>query len=200
MIALVPRCRAVPRFCTGAGVRQPPLPRLHHDCRMHATLALAALVLLPPPWAWPVDPPSVVVRPYLAPESPFSAGHRGVDLAAPAGTLYAPADGIVHFAGTVVDRPVLSIEQSGGVITSFLPVETSLVAGDVVERGERIGTVLPGHCASVCLHFGVRLHGIYVSPLQWLGGIEHAVLLPTRYGSVSDVRERSPTVEGHGSG
>ena len=146
------------------------------------TLALAALLALAPPWAWPVDPPHVVVRPYSAPETVYSAGHRGVDLAAPTGTVYAPADGVVHFAGVVVDRPVLSIEQAGGTLTSFEPVETSLVAGDVVERGQPVGAVLAGHCASVCLHFGVRAHGLYVSPLTWLGGIEHAVLLPTRAG------------------
>ena len=149
---------------------------------MRHALALALIPLLaaPAPWNWPVDPPHTVVRPYVAPATPYSAGHRGVDLAAPGGTVYAPDDGIVHFAGTVVDRPVLSIRQDGGIITSFEPVVTTLVAGDRVERGQVIGTVLPGHCASVCLHFGVRVNGAYASPLAWLGGIERAVLLPTR--------------------
>ena len=142
--------------------------------------ALAALLVLAPPWGWPVDPPHVIVRPYLAPETPYSAGHRGIDIAAPGGTVYAPADGIVHFAGVVVDRPVLSIEHPGGVLTSYEPVVTPLVAGAPVERGQVIGTVLPGHCASPCLHFGVRVGGQYASPLAWLGGVEPAVLLPTR--------------------
>ena len=142
--------------------------------------ALVALLLLAPPWAWPVDPPHTVVRPYIAPATPYSPGHRGVDLAAPGGAVYAPADGVVHFAGTVVDRPVLSIEHPGGVLTSYEPVVTELVAGAHVERGDVIGTVVAGHCASPCLHFGVREHGEYASPLAWLGGLEPAVLLPTR--------------------
>jgi len=147
---------------------------------MLAAPALIALALLAPPWSWPVDPPHVVVRPYLAPESPYAAGHRGVDLAAPDGVVYAPADGVVHFAGTVVDRPVLSIEHPGGVLTSYEPVASLLVEGEQVERGQVIGTVEPGHCSRLCVHFGVRVHGLYASPLAWLGGVERAVLLPTR--------------------
>ena len=86
----------------------------------------------------------------------------------------------MHFAGVVVDRPVLSIDHGGGVISSYEPVLTTLVEGDVVTRGDVIGTVLPGHCASVCVHLGVRVDGQYVSPLRFLGGIPRAILLPTR--------------------
>ncbi|MBX3098798.1 MAG: M23 family metallopeptidase [Salinibacterium sp.] len=159
------------------------------------TVALLPLLAVAPPWVWPIDPPHSIVHPYIAPDTPYAAGHRGVDLAAPARTVYAPDDGVVHFAGTVVDRPVLSIKQAGGVLTSFEPVTTTLVAGDTVERGEVIGVVLPGHCASVCLHFGVRVDGGYVSPLRWLGGFERAVLIPTRSQSA-----RSPRREGGPSG
>ena len=154
---------------------------------MPNALGLAALLVLAPPWGWPVDPPQVVVHPYIAPETAYSAGHRGVDLAAPGGTLYAPADGVVHFAGLVVDRPVLSIEHPGGVLSSYEPVVTSLVTGDSVVRGQEIGVVVAGHCASLCAHFGVRVHGEYVSPLGWIGGIEPAVLLP----SAASARPRS---------
>ena len=163
---------------------------------MRALLVLAtvASLALAPPWAWPVDPPHTVVRPYIAPESAYSAGHRGVDLAAPGATVYAPADGVVHFAGTVVDRPVLSIEHAGGVLTSYEPVVTELVKGQPVARGQPIGWVRPGHCAEACLHFGVRVDGEYASPLAWLGGIEPAVLLPTRREHAS-ARPRSRTTD-----
>ena len=137
----------------------------------------------PPPtplWFWPVDTPGVVVRPFIAPATPYSRGHRGVDLAAEAGIAYAPADGIVHFAGIVVDRPVLSLRHPGGLISSYEPVESALVDGDVVARGDPIGTVMAGHCSRTCLHFGVRVDGEYVSPMLYLGGIERSVLLPTR--------------------
>lgn len=199
-IAPVFHFRVFVRICTGYSAFTHYVCRLPDDCWMPHALALAAVLVLAPPWVWPVDPPPVLVHPFRAPEWTFGPGHRGVDLAAASGTVYAPADGVVHFAGVVVDRPVLSIEQSDGVITSFEPVTTELVAGDVVERGQVVGTVLAGHCASVCLHFGVRVDGEYVSPLAWLGGLERAVLLPTRTGGERRMRERPPTAEGHGSG
>ena len=138
----------------------------------HSTLAL---------WEWPVDPPKRVVRAYVPPATPYGPGHRGVDLAAgPGDAVYAPADGVVFFAGVVVDRPVLSIRHPGGLLSSFEPVRSNLAAGTAVKRGERIGTLLAGHCAAGCLHFGVRLYGQYLSPLKYLTGIPHSVLLPVR--------------------
>lgn len=132
-------------------------------------------------WVWPVDAPHIITRPYIAPETAYSAGHRGIDLAAPVGAVVrSPADGTVHFSGFIVDRFVVSIDHGDGIITSFEPVLSELPEGAAVQRGEPIGTVQPGHCASSCVHFGVRLHGQYVSPLNYLGGLEPSVLLPTR--------------------
>ncbi len=90
----------------------------------------------------------------------------------------APADGVVHFVGFIVERPVLSITQDDGVLTSFEPVESELAAGDRVHRGDAIGTLVAGHCATGCLHLGARLDGGYVSPLLFLGGQPRAILLP----------------------
>ncbi|MEO7722573.1 MAG: M23 family metallopeptidase [Pseudolysinimonas sp.] len=130
-------------------------------------------------WSWPVSGAHALARPYVAPAGPYGAGHRGIDIRAPAGaSVLAPADGVVHFAGFVVDRPVLSLEHSGGVLSSFEPVQTTLVAGDRVSRGQVIGTLLVGHCASACLHFGVRVDGEYVNPLLFLGGVGWSVLYP----------------------
>ncbi len=134
-------------------------------------------------WSWPLGPPRTVVRDFEAPPSPYEAGHRGIDLRAAAGTeVLATEDGVVHFAGVVVDRPVLSIRHADGLLSSFEPVETELVEGDGVRVGEVIGTVADGgHCAGGCLHVGARLDGTeYVSPLLFLGGVPRAVLLPTR--------------------
>ena len=180
MIALLPLRGVAAEFPTGSPQHPAAVRPVGNDCGMPHALALAVLVALAPPWGWPVDPPHVIVRPYIAPETPYSAGHRGVDLAAPGGTVRAPADGVVHFSGTVVDRPVLSIAHPGGVLSSYEPVESVLVAGDRVVRGQPLGVVVPGHCPALCLHFGVRVHGNYVSPLNWIGGREPAVLLPTR--------------------
>lgn len=132
-------------------------------------------------WEWPVDGTRVLLRPYIAPPTPYGPGHRGIDVALSAGgTVYAPADGIVHFSGVVVDRPVLSIRHADGLISSFEPVSSKLVAGDPVRSGDQIGVAEAGHCTVACIHFGVRLYGDYVSPLNYLGGIPHSVLLPTR--------------------
>jgi murein DD-endopeptidase MepM/ murein hydrolase activator NlpD len=131
------------------------------------------------------------VRPFIAPETAYSAGHRGIDLAAAVGTIvFAPADGVIHFSGTVVDRSVLSIEHPGSLLSSFEPVTSTLPVGTTVHRGDPVGTIAVGpgmspatsadHCTSSCLHFGVRLHGQYLSPLNYLGGIPLPVLLPTR--------------------
>jgi murein DD-endopeptidase MepM/ murein hydrolase activator NlpD len=152
--------------------------------------AVLALVAAPTParavapaavarWSWPVAAPHPIIRPFIAPATTYSAGHRGIDIAATRDVL-APADGIVHFVGFVVDRPVMSLEHPGGVLSSYEPVVSSLHVGDRVTRGEVIGQVVAGHCAQLCLHFGVRVRGEYVSPMLFLGGIPYSVLLPTR--------------------
>jgi murein DD-endopeptidase MepM/ murein hydrolase activator NlpD len=140
-------------------------------------------------WTWPLAAPHPILRPYLAPATPYGAGHRGIDIGGPDGSalggggpvpVLAPTAGVVSFAGVVVDRPVLSIRHEGGLVTSYEPVVTSLAAGDSVARGEQVGELQAGHCVQRCLHFGVRLDGSYVSPLNYLGGIPWSVLLPTR--------------------
>ena len=133
------------------------------------------------PWSWPVADPHQIVRPYISPATPYSAGHRGLDIVAGLdGEVRAPSAGVVHFGGTVVDRAVLSIRHPGGLISSYEPVSSSLTRGDPVALGQVIGEVQEGHCLRPCLHFGVRLNGEYVSPLNYLSGTPRAILLPTR--------------------
>src|SRR6218665_1835567 len=44
-------------------------------------------------WAWPVPSPIHILEPFRAPLTRYTAGHRGVDLAAEVGgTITAPAD------------------------------------------------------------------------------------------------------------
>jgi len=132
-------------------------------------------------WRWPVAPPHPLARPYLAPPTPYAAGHRGIDIRAEDGSpVLAPDDGVVHFVGVVVDRPVISIDHGDGVLSSFEPVTSSLGTGEEVLRGEVIGTLLAGHCMTPCLHLGARVDGAYVNPLLFLGGVPWSVLLPAR--------------------
>jgi murein DD-endopeptidase MepM/ murein hydrolase activator NlpD len=131
-------------------------------------------------WTWPVGPPVVMLEPFRAPPTPYAAGHRGIDLAAaPGDAVRAAADGVVSFAGPVAGRPVVSIDHGDGVVSSIEPVSSSVAAGDAVGEGEPVGAVATGgHCDGACVHFGVRVHGRYVSPLLFLGGVPRAVLLP----------------------
>jgi len=130
-----------------------------------------------PSWVWPVDGPRTIMRTYDPPLSEYSAGHRGIDISASAGQeVLAPADGVVHFAGTIVDRGVLSLKH-GSVLSSFEPLEAFVTAGQLVRQGDVIGRVTAGHDCE-CLHVGARFNGAYLSPLSYLGRLDPAVLLP----------------------
>lgn len=133
-------------------------------------------------WTWPVPPPVRVIAPFLAPPTPYAAGHRGIDIAAGEGDgVVAPAGGVVTFAGQVAGRGVIAIDHGDGIVSAIEPVAAAVRAGDEVGAGAPVGVVATGgHCDGACVHFGVRLHGAYVSPLLFLGGVPRAVLLPLR--------------------
>lgn len=142
------------------------------------TLVLAAAVAATPSWDWPADAPVRVASPYVAPAHAYGAGHRGIDLVAE-GVVRAPADGVVAFAGTVVDRGVVTIDHGDGWVLTLEPVDPSVTAGTAVRRGEQVGTVgAGGHAAAGTVHVGVRLDGEYVNPMLRLGTVPRAVLLP----------------------
>lgn len=122
-----------------------------------------------------------VRRPFEAPPQRWAAGHRGVDLAAQEGeVVVAPATGVVTFAGTVVDRGVLTITHPDGRRSSLEPVRPLAVAGTPVAAGDVVAVVAgPAHCAPLaCLHWGVREDETYVDPLALLPGAGPVVLLP----------------------
>ncbi|MGT2426608.1 murein hydrolase activator EnvC family protein [Amnibacterium kyonggiense] len=149
---------------------------------LRALLVAAALGATAPAWLWPTASHDVV-RGFEAPATAYAAGHRGVDLAAEVGEpVRAVDDGIVAFAGRVVDRGVVAIDHDG-VRSSVEPVEPVVHVGDAVERGEVIGHVgIGGSHEPGVLHLGARIRSgdgwAYVSPLLWLGGARRAVLLP----------------------
>ena len=125
--------------------------------------------------------PAVLLAPFAAPPEPWRAGHRGVDLAASTGDrVHAPADGVVVFAGTVVDRDVLTILHRDGLRSSLEPVHVDVAVGMTVAAGDVVGTVQrPSHCdPGSCLHWGVRRGETYLDPLRLLPGGGPTVLLP----------------------
>ena len=131
-------------------------------------------------WLWPLDGARRVAEPYRAPAHEYGAGHRGVDLvASPEAVVRAPADGVVAFRGTVVDRPLVTIEHGGGFVSTFEPVTSTLDPGDPVSTGDEIGVLaVGGHAAAGTLHVGVRLEGDYINPMLMFGPVARAVLLP----------------------
>jgi murein DD-endopeptidase MepM/ murein hydrolase activator NlpD len=148
---------------------------------MRRTAVLAALIVACAPAAngddgrldWPLRPRPAVLRVFDAPAPDWQRGHRGVDLlGAPGQAVHAAAAGTVVFAGKLADRPVVSVSHPGGLRTSYEPVEARVRAGQLVDAGTVIGTLVAGHpgCgAAVCLHWGAMwgpaANADYVDPL-----------------------------------
>ncbi|MFC9232216.1 murein hydrolase activator EnvC family protein [Streptomyces decoyicus] len=129
--------------------------------------------------AWPVGGTTgvapVVVRGWEPPPSPWAAGHRGVDLAAPAGAVVrAAAPGRVAYAGTVAGRGVLTIEVSHSgrppLRTTYEPVRPTARKGQHVTAGQPVAVLQrgPSHCRAPCLHWGLRRGKSYLDPLSLL--------------------------------
>jgi murein DD-endopeptidase MepM/ murein hydrolase activator NlpD len=151
--------------------------------------ALASVCLLATPsargltttagWTWPVTGP--VIRGFDLPDDPYGSGHRGIDIAVPVGTpIVAPADGTVSFAGQVGGRLFLTIDHGGGVSSTYSWLTANLVKkGDVVIRGQPVALTGWGHPGATVphLHFGVRLSGAYVDPMEYLGPVSLAAFV-----------------------
>jgi murein DD-endopeptidase MepM/ murein hydrolase activator NlpD len=125
-------------------------------------------------WMWPVVGP--VIRGFDAPDSPFGAGHRGIDIAAAVGSsVRAPTAGKVTFAGPVGGRLFLTIDHGGGLESTYSWLDALTARrGDLVSRGQTIGRSGTGHPGEVVphLHFGVKLLEVYVDPLDYLGPVD----------------------------
>ncbi len=136
-------------------------------------------------WRWPILPRPLVLRPFRSPPSPYSAGHRGLDLAAVDGTVvHAVESGTVSHAGSVAGRGSVTVTHVGGLRSTYEPVDPVVVAGAGVSAGDVLGTVKardgPAHCGPrACLHLGARRAGGYVDPHPLLTGGRLA-LLPLR--------------------
>lgn len=153
---------------------------LHAPAPVHAPPPVHALAPMPAPllpragtWLWPVLGP--VIGAFEPPETPFGAGHRGIDIAAPIGTLVAAPDaGVVAFAGKVGGELFVTLDHGAGVTSTYSWISAALVRkGDVVARGATIARTGRGHPGSAVphLHFGVRRDGTYLDPLAFLAPV-----------------------------
>ncbi len=124
-----------------------------------------------------------VVHAWDAPEDdPFAAGHRGIDVAAPAGTpVRSSAPGVVSFAGSVAGNRSVSVDHDDEVRTTYSFLASSSVGkGDTVTTGEVIGTVGAGHQGSGLpphVHLSARRAGVYFDPVGIYIGASYADLL-----------------------
>jgi murein DD-endopeptidase MepM/ murein hydrolase activator NlpD len=132
-------------------------------------------------FTWPLSPRPEVHRPFEQPLHEWSRGHRGVDLLAALGQpVLSAGQGVVAFSGVVAGRGVITVRHSGGLRTTYEPVDDRLESGALVARGARIGVVspTPGHCAPLtCLHWGAISGRRYRDPLTLLG-FGPPILLP----------------------
>lgn len=106
-----------------------------------------------------------------------SKNHKGIDIGAPANTpVYAPANGVVKFAGWydgygkfmnidngVMDNKALSTKY--GHLNSYV-----VAPGQQVTKGQVIGYVgSTGNSTGPHLHFEVLENGVAVNPVQYVG-------------------------------
>ena len=128
----------------------------------HLVAVLLAVSQPVPPIA-PVR--GTVIDGFRAPACQRCAGHRGVTIATSAGAqVRAVTSGVIVFVGRVA-RVLYVVEDIGrGARVTYGRLESSGVeVGSRVVAGQAIGV------GSDQLYLGVRVHGSYVNPLQFLG-------------------------------
>ncbi len=98
--------------------------------------------------------------------------HKGLDIAAPAGTkILSPSEGVIIFASVRGGYgKCVVIDHGFGVQTHFgHMLETAVSVGDKVERGQVIGTIgSSGRSTGAHLHYEVRVHGIPQNPRKFI--------------------------------
>lgn len=128
-------------------------------------------------WPWPLL--GEVITPYKNGSDRYAAGqHRGLDIAAPAGTqVRAIVDGRVTFAGTLPDggRTVTVRSADGSYLISDLHLASRAVErGESIAAGQALGTVGTTGRRSASqphLHLSVRRASdrAYLDPMTLLG-------------------------------
>ena len=125
-----------------------------------------------PVGVWPLRPEPEVVRGFDLPDSPYGAGHRGVDLlGSPGQTVHAALTGTVSYAGLLAGRGVVVVDH-GGTRTTYEPVTAGVTVGQPVAPGAPLGVLeaAGSHCPPrACLHWGWIAGETYLDPLRLVG-------------------------------
>ncbi len=123
---------------------------------------------------WPLAPEPEVVAGFDPPDSPYAAGHRGVDLSGnPGQRVRSALPGTVTYAGALAGRGVVVVDH-GPTRTTYEPVAATVSVGDHVSAGHRLGSLqlIGSHCfPRACLHWGWirRADETYLDPLRLVG-------------------------------
>jgi hypothetical protein len=156
--------------------------RVLFACGACVVVTLAAGVALAAVFepGWPLPGPAPVTRgfgeSYVGPDG-TSVVHRGVDLGAQPGTsVTGVLEGSVTFAGRVPageGATTLAVTvESGEVRLTYLPLsEVSVVAGEAISPGTRLGTLAAEGDRSdpdPHLHVSARRGSLYVDPMPFL--------------------------------
>ncbi|WP_124066050.1 M23 family metallopeptidase [Clostridium sp. E02] len=124
---------------------------------------------------WPCPSSSRITSGFGDRESPTegaSSNHQGIDIGAAVGVnIIASASGTVtistysYSAGNYI-----MIHHGGGIYTVYMHSSERLVsAGDEVSQGQVIAKVgSTGYSTGSHLHFGIRVNGIYVNPMNYV--------------------------------
>jgi murein DD-endopeptidase MepM/ murein hydrolase activator NlpD len=98
--------------------------------------------------------------------------HNGTDFAAPVGTpIYAPADGVVTFAGWSSGYGrLVKIKHDFGIETRYAHQSRIRVkVGQRVSRGDRIGDIgNSGRSTGPHLHYEIRVGGRPINPMIYI--------------------------------
>lgn len=128
---------------------------------------------------------SQLVRGFLAPETEYGSGHRGIDIMVQKDEpISSPVGGEVYFVGKVVNRSIITIRGFDGSLASFEPVCSNLEKFQEVRAGEVIGSWCKPdenykpHCEKLCVHLSARIADGYLNPLWLMRLIEPSRLMP----------------------
>lgn len=127
-------------------------------------------------YAWPLENDVQVLKQFQLFEYPWRGGHTGIDVRAMNGSkVLSPANGKVWFAGSVAGREVLTLEIDNFLL-SFDSVTPLVITGQSVQKGQVVANVTNQHCASNCLHIGLRVSGNYLNPLLLFRQLPYSVI------------------------
>lgn len=136
-----------------------------------------------PQWLWhepftqPIGAAYATTSPFGTRRSynggPYSSYHSGQDFGAPEGVpILAPGAGRVALAEPLdVRGNAILLDHGGGIYTGYWHLsELTVAEGDIVNQGDVLGLVgTTGLSTGAHLHWELRIYGIAVDPMQFLG-------------------------------